>query len=411
MRTVFGLAGLVLLSAFSAGCSRSADGGASAAADAAVRAPQAPRPVSVDAGALATPAVPDRAAAARVFADVIARFCAEDLTAPDLIGWLAPDGVIEAGGVGLPAGRAFVVRNEVVTSLYVGNGPSAPYVQVAWWLNPPSATDPVRELHAVADAGGRILPYADFVTEQRLGKASRTEQPGHPLADLQHHHEYACSAGRRIDLTINEIVWAGDFVGKIGELTLTKRETAAAVADAGTPDAGAGDATTTPPDETPEAGPLEGSADVAMMMGIKLDLLLTYEEASRDVNGSRDTWALDGRSLTYDYEYSGFHPDPDFVRERHARCVLNDEELALLALHIDELDLRRDLTVQPRTREPHELAKFHAELRFAEGRHTYAQLVDGWDAARDSPAYERLHELHGWLDAVRQRALERGACE
>jgi hypothetical protein len=132
----------------------------------------------------------------------------------------------EVGGVGLPAGRAFVVRNEVMTSLYVGNGPSAPYVQVAWWPNPPSASDPVRELHAVADARGRILPYADFVAAQRLGEASSTEQPGHPLADLQHRHEFSCGAGRRIDLTINEIVWAGEFVGKIGELTLTKREPA-----------------------------------------------------------------------------------------------------------------------------------------------------------------------------------------
>jgi hypothetical protein len=226
MRTAFGLAGLVLLCAVSGSCSRSGADGSSATLDAAVRAPQPPRPTSTDAVEVATPATSDRANAARVFADVIGKFCLEDLTGPELIRWLAPEGAIEAGGVGLPAGRAFVVRNEVLTSLYVGNGPSAPYVQVAWWPNPPSATDPVRELHAVADARGRILPYADFVAAQRLGPASSTEQPGHPLADLRHRHEFSCGAGRRTDLTINEIVWAGDFVGKIGELTLTKREAA-----------------------------------------------------------------------------------------------------------------------------------------------------------------------------------------
>lgn len=189
-------------------------------------APTRPLPAASD-GAEA-PAVSDGGAlgpeaAGRVFAELIRRFCEDEPTERELVEWLAPEGAIEAGGVQLPAGRAFLIRNPLVTSLNVGDGPTSPYVQVAWWKNPGAADEPIRELHAVADAGGRVLPYARFVAEQRLGEPTRTEQGGdHPLADLLHHHEVRCGDDRRVEVVLNEIVWEGAVVGNIGELSLTR---------------------------------------------------------------------------------------------------------------------------------------------------------------------------------------------
>jgi hypothetical protein len=170
--------------------------------------------------------LPDAAAARRAYGGIVRRFCLEDFTDAGLIDWFAPDGAVEAGGVLLPGGKAFVIRNDVVVSLNAGPGPYAPFAQVVWWMQPAAPDEPIAEIHVVADASGRILPYADLVEALGLGEALATEQGGHPLADLLHRHRYSCGPGRSLDLVVNEIVWAEPFVGKVGELTLTRPATA-----------------------------------------------------------------------------------------------------------------------------------------------------------------------------------------
>ncbi len=41
------------------------------------------------------------------------------------------------------------------------------------------------------------------------------------LADIPHVHTISCG-DQKITATLQQIVWAGDFIGKMGEITLTK---------------------------------------------------------------------------------------------------------------------------------------------------------------------------------------------
>lgn len=328
-------------------------------------------------------------AAGRVFAEFIRRFCEDEPTERDLLAWLAPDGAIEAGGallpaggVSLPAGRAFLIRNDVVTSLNVGDGPTSPYVQVAWWRNQAATGEPIRELHAVADVRGRVLPYAEFVAEQRLGEPTRTEQGGdHPLGDLLHHHEVRCGNDRRVELVLSEIVWQGAAVGKIGELSLTR----------GRP-AGAGARPVPPP---------------------VLSLTLEWErvEHSRDSNGERERYSLWGRALSWSWEYWGFHPDPEFAREKRAQCVLEDADLSRLVEALQAPGFRSNLRRPGRTEGGVGTTRFRTELRYAIDGVERTQSVGGLHAVHDDPDYARLDSFRTLLLHLRQGAEARGGCE
>ncbi len=148
-------------------------------------------------------------------------FCAAPRTPDDVLKKYAPDAV-PAGGVLLTPGMPFFIRNEVMTSLRL----SAPCSMVIWWRNPDwknpadKATVPdsltIKEIHLVLDAGERIVRYEDFVSAAQLGEGIK--QPStHPLSDILWYHRRAACL-----ITVNQIVWQGAVVGKVGEFAVRR---------------------------------------------------------------------------------------------------------------------------------------------------------------------------------------------
>jgi hypothetical protein len=178
---------------------------------------EAARTASGDAEAGTEPAT--AAATATAPSDPIARlaavldeFCRRDLRDEDLVSILAPEAVL-AGGRTLPPGTAFVIRTEAVVSLYTAD----PVLGVAWWPVPP-AGGPVAELHLVPET---VRPtYAAFRQALDLDEGTLGEQ-GHPLADLPHHHRFACG-DRAADLLLYEVTWKGEAVGTLRELVISR---------------------------------------------------------------------------------------------------------------------------------------------------------------------------------------------
>lgn len=146
----------------------------------------------------------------------IDQFCSGDGSVPErVIKYYPPNGATQAGGVKLPEGTPFVIRNMGTTSLRL----FAPFDFVVWWFDP-KATGSIAELHVDLGVPPRIVVYDDYIKARpHLGKGRALEQ-GHPLADIPHEHFVECS-GKRVKVVVNEIVWQGDFVGKIGKLALS----------------------------------------------------------------------------------------------------------------------------------------------------------------------------------------------
>ncbi len=156
-----------------------------------------------------------RATVSKTFGDQVRRFCATAPTPKAMFDAFAPKGTLESGGVKLESGKPFVLRNGVVVSLRLYD----PYDHVIWWNDTPGGQ--VTEWHVDLDSSVRILPFEDLVKEhgQLFGPEIGRLPQGHPLADIPHQYRLRCGP-RDVSLIVNEIVWQGDFVGKVGSLAI-----------------------------------------------------------------------------------------------------------------------------------------------------------------------------------------------
>ncbi len=164
-----------------------------------------------------------RSVVSKAFGEEIRRFCSVAPTPNALYGAFAPKGTLDAGGVKLDPGKPFILRNGVIASLRLYD----PFDHVIWWNTPPG--DQVTEWHVELDSSVRILPYEDLIRDhgKLFGPEVAKLTPGHALADIPHQFRMRCGA-RDVQLLVNEIVWQGEFVGKVSGVQITP-----------TPDAGA----------------------------------------------------------------------------------------------------------------------------------------------------------------------------
>ncbi|MFH1438333.1 MAG: hypothetical protein ABIJ56_21675 [Pseudomonadota bacterium] len=163
----------------------------------------------------APPAAGDPRDVAETYMGVIKDFCLKVFTRESVIKRFAPNGAIEARGKLLQPGTAFYSTNEVVTTLYTTDTT----LQVVWWKNSKDGKKAISEIHLVPET--KMVVYKEFVEKYELGEGTALEQ-GHQLADIPHKHAYTCQGGKSIDVILNEAVWKGEVVGKIGEIGLFK---------------------------------------------------------------------------------------------------------------------------------------------------------------------------------------------
>ena len=147
----------------------------------------------------------------RVMTEALAYLCAEPFTPESLWAHFAPRGAVKAGGTLLTSDRPFFIKNEVMTSLRLFE----PFDRVVWWAEPKPPAAESASVHLVLGAPARIVPYEDFISAAGLGPGAKQTQT-HPLSDIPWEHR--STSGRRV--IIQQIVWAGEFVGKVGELTV-----------------------------------------------------------------------------------------------------------------------------------------------------------------------------------------------
>jgi hypothetical protein len=151
------------------------------------------------------------AQATRVMVEALDFFCGAPLASESLLAHFAPSGAIKAVGALLFEGRPFFIQNAVMTSLRLFEL----FNRVVWWRNPKLPGQDVSEVHLVLDASARVVPYEDFVKAAGLGPGVQQPQ-SHPLADIPWEHRAA--GGQRV--LVQQIVWAGACVGKVGEFTV-----------------------------------------------------------------------------------------------------------------------------------------------------------------------------------------------
>jgi len=141
-------------------------------------------------------------------------FCTGPLSPEEVIRLFAP-GAITAGGVQLPPGQPYVMRNEAVTSLKL----YSPLDSVIWWKNPGTKFSPaadIAEVHVALGPTMRIVLFENFVSAAGLGVCVGQKQNGQ-LSDIL--MEYKKGNAR---VVANRIVWSGSFVGKLGEFAVFK---------------------------------------------------------------------------------------------------------------------------------------------------------------------------------------------
>jgi hypothetical protein len=153
---------------------------------------------------------------ARQFHAAIVDFCEHDHTRETLFQYYAPGGAIRMGAGQVPSpAKASFTETEMLISLVTTDAAT----RVVWWMKPKTG-DLVDEIHVVPDAGARIVAYEDFVKKFALGPGKKLPQSA-SLSDVPHVHQVECG-DRELTATLQEIVWTGDFIGKMGEMTLTK---------------------------------------------------------------------------------------------------------------------------------------------------------------------------------------------
>ncbi len=157
---------------------------------------------------------PDRVSAK--FVDAIMDFCQKDYTREYLFQKYAPGGAVRMGQGQLPSpGKATYTETELLFSLVTADAAT----RVVWWMKPRQG-EVVDEIHVVPDAGARIVDYVTFVKKNGFSPGRKLEQSA-SLSDIPHVHTIRCG-DKELTATLQQIVWAGDFVGKMGEITLTK---------------------------------------------------------------------------------------------------------------------------------------------------------------------------------------------
>jgi hypothetical protein len=169
-------------------------------------------PIVVHAQASAPePAVTDPEGAADETMRFIRDFCSRDWTPDALREYVAPQAV-QAGGIPLPAGMPYWFTNGTVTTVYTPR-------EVYWWMNPKEGQPFVTEIHAVPVMA--TVTYRDFVARTAFSAEVDARQD-HPLSDILHRFFYTCE-GTTVEVTLNEVVWQGDAVGKLGQVGIVRR--------------------------------------------------------------------------------------------------------------------------------------------------------------------------------------------
>lgn len=162
------------------------------------------------------PAFDTKERVAAKFHEVIMDFCKNDYTKDYIFERFAPGGAIRQGQGQVPSPtKASYIETETLYSLVTTDAAT----RVIWWLKPKDGTV-VQEIHVVPDASARIVEYAAFVKQYDLGPSKKLSQSA-ALGDIPHVHDVRCD-GKELIATLQQIAWAGDFIGKMGEMVLTK---------------------------------------------------------------------------------------------------------------------------------------------------------------------------------------------
>lgn len=150
------------------------------------------------------------------FREAIRDFCEHEYTREYVFKKYAPGGVTPSGAGQVPSPqKASFSESEMHVSLVTPDAAT----RVVWWMKPERG-DVIDELHVVPDASARIVDYEKFVKDEGLGPGRRLEQSA-ALGEVPHLHVVKCSSGE-ISVTLQQIVEVEGFVGKMGEMTLTK---------------------------------------------------------------------------------------------------------------------------------------------------------------------------------------------
>lgn len=144
----------------------------------------------------------------------IGDFCSRDWPPAALLEYVSPQAV-KAGDRTLPAGLPWWTSNGVVTSVYT----ATLHRGVVWWLDPPADRPWIAEVHLVPAVSP--VRYAGFVEAFRWTGELGREQDG-PLSDIVHRFPYTCGE-RTLEVRLHEVVWAGDAVGRLGQIGLVRR--------------------------------------------------------------------------------------------------------------------------------------------------------------------------------------------
>lgn len=157
---------------------------------------------------------PDRIAAR--FRDAIRDFCENEYTKDYVFRKYAPGGAIVMGaGQAASPQKASYSESEMHVSLVTTEAAT----RVVWWMKPETG-DVIDEIHLVPDAGARVVDYEKFAKDEELGPGRKLGQSA-ALGEVPHTHTVKCKGGE-ITVTIQEITEVDGFVGKMGEITLTK---------------------------------------------------------------------------------------------------------------------------------------------------------------------------------------------
>jgi hypothetical protein len=86
----------------------------------------------------------------------------------------------------------------------------------------------------------------------------------------------------------------------------------------------------------------------------RLALTWNSDETSMDSNAQHETWTLEGKKLSWSYEYSGYHPDPKFKRKQKKSATLNEKQRAALeaALAAPDLTSSREDALVDKDKDP-----------------------------------------------------------
>ena len=150
------------------------------------------------------------------FDGILKGFSGRRFTSEDLLRLLAPSAP-ELKGQGVPADHVYYINAEKTVTLRTRD----PKIGIVWWLKPGPGGE-VTELHIKPFPSDDMEPFETFRTLCGLGDEVRKFQNG-ALSDVQHVFE-AEAGGTKVEVTVNEIVYAGAqcLIGKVGELAVRK---------------------------------------------------------------------------------------------------------------------------------------------------------------------------------------------